>query len=86
MFHHGPPHPFRDTGAVADSLDSHPQCDCEMPFCCQQELHTQGFLAVSTGKILEYSDWASMGAMHWVVLYFSITDDGCYREHLTQHS
>jgi hypothetical protein len=86
MFPQGPPHLFRDAGAVADGLDSHPQCDHEMPFCCHQELHTQGVLAVLIGKILEDSNWASMGAMHWVILYFSITDDGCYRDHLAQQS
>jgi hypothetical protein len=85
-FHHGPLHPFGDAGVVADSLDRHPECDGKMPFCCQQELHTQGFLAVTMSKIPEDSDWASMEAMQWVILYLSITDDGCYREHLAQHS
>jgi hypothetical protein len=39
--HHEPPHPFKDAGVVADSLTA---------IRCQQELHTQGFLGVPTGK------------------------------------
>jgi hypothetical protein len=57
-----------------------------MSFYCQQELHEQGILVVPTGKIPEDSDRASMEAMQWVILYLSIADDGCYREHLAQHS
>jgi hypothetical protein len=53
-----PPHPFRDAGAVADTLDRHPQCDGEATLLCQQELHTQGFLSVCTGTNPEDSNLA----------------------------
>jgi hypothetical protein len=39
--HHGPQHPFKEAGVVANSLDRHPQCDSEVSLLCQQELHTQ---------------------------------------------
>jgi hypothetical protein len=53
--------------------DRHPQWDGEVPLRCQQELHTQGFLGVPTGKIPEDSNLASVEAMQWVhLLYLSI--------------
>jgi hypothetical protein len=60
--YHGPPHPFKDAGVVADSL-SHPQCDGEVPLRCPQELHTQEVLGVPTGKNPEDSNPASVEAM-----------------------
>jgi hypothetical protein len=55
--------------------DRHPQCDGEVPLRCQQELHTQGSLGVSTGKNPEDSNLASVEAMQWVLLYLSIGHD-----------
>jgi hypothetical protein len=52
--------------------DRHPQCDGEVPLRCQQELHTQGVLGVSTGKNPEGSNLESVEAMQWVLLYLSI--------------
>jgi hypothetical protein len=46
-----------------------------MPLRCQQELHTQGFSGVSTGKNPEDSNLASVEAMQWVLFYLS-TDRG----------
>jgi hypothetical protein len=42
---------------------------------CQQELHTQGFLGVRTGKNREDSNLVSVEAMQWVLLYLSIGHD-----------
>jgi hypothetical protein len=56
----------------------HPQFDGEVPLHCQQELHTHGFLGVSTGKNPEDSNLASAEAMQWVLLYLSISHDKCY--------
>lgn len=53
--------------------DTHPQCDSEVPLCCQQELHTQGLLGVPTGKNPENSNQVSMEAMQWACLYLSIS-------------
>jgi hypothetical protein len=43
--HHGPPHPFKDAGVVADSLTGIHSAMVK----CQQELHTQGYLGVPIG-------------------------------------
>jgi hypothetical protein len=75
--YHGPPHPFKDAGVVADSL-THPQRDGEVPLCCQQKLRTQGYLGVPKGKNPEDSNLASVEAMQWVLLYLSIGNDTCY--------
>jgi hypothetical protein len=49
-----------------------------VPLRCQQELHTQGFLGVPTGKNPEDSNLASVEAMQWVILYLSIGHGRCY--------
>jgi hypothetical protein len=46
-----------------------------VPLRCQQELLTQGFLGVSTGKNPEDSNLASVEAMQWALLYLSIGHD-----------
>jgi hypothetical protein len=46
--HHGPPHPSKDAGAVADSLTGIHSAMVK----CQQELLTQEYLDVPTGKTL----------------------------------
>jgi hypothetical protein len=51
------------------------QCNREMPLCCQQELHTQEFLGVLTGKIAENSNPSSMEAMQSFLLYLSVSHD-----------
>jgi hypothetical protein len=51
---------------------------------CQQELHTQGFLLVPTGKNQEISSLASVDAMQWVLLYPSIVHDRGSLEHIAQ--
>jgi hypothetical protein len=43
---------------------------------CQQELHTQGFSGVPTGKNPEDSNLASVEEMQWVLLYLSISQHG----------
>jgi hypothetical protein len=78
--HHGPPHPYKDAGVVADSLTGIHNA----PVKCQQELHTQGVLVVPTGKNPEDSNLASMEGMQWVLLCLSIGHDRCYWEHLAQ--
>jgi hypothetical protein len=70
----GPQHPFKDAEVVSGSLKG----DGEVPLHCQQELHTQGFLGVPTGKNTEDSNPVSVEAMQWVLLYLSIGHDRCY--------
>jgi hypothetical protein len=41
-----------------------------VPLHCQQELHTQGFLAVPTGKNAEDLNLVSVEAMQWVLLLY----------------
>jgi hypothetical protein len=49
--HHGPRHPFKDAGVVADILTGiHNAMVSEVPLRCQQELHTQRLLGVPGGK------------------------------------
>jgi hypothetical protein len=55
--------------------DRHPQCNGEVPLRCQQELHTQGFPGVPTGKHPEDSNLMSVEAMQWVLLYLSVGHD-----------
>jgi hypothetical protein len=55
--------------------DRHPQCDGEVSLRCQQELHTQGFPGVPTGKNPEDSSQVTVEAMQWVLLYMSIGHD-----------
>jgi hypothetical protein len=62
------------TEVIADSLDRHPHCDSEVSLRCEQELHTQWFFGVATGKNPEDSNLASLVAMQWgVLVYLSIT-------------
>jgi hypothetical protein len=58
--------------------DRHPQCDGEVPLCCQKELQTQGVLGVSMVKNPEDLNLVSVEAMQWVLLYFSISHDRHY--------
>jgi hypothetical protein len=58
--------------------DRHQQCTGKVPFCCQQEQHTQGFLDVLTGKIPKDSNLVSIEAMPFLVLYLSINDRRCH--------
>jgi hypothetical protein len=44
-YHHGPPHPFKDTGVVADSLTGIHNAMVKYLFV----VHTQGYLDVPTG-------------------------------------
>jgi hypothetical protein len=46
-----------------------------VPLRCQQELHTQGFLGVPTGKNPEDSNPAIVEAMQWVLLSLTIGHD-----------
>jgi hypothetical protein len=57
--------------------DKHPQCDGEVLLGCQQELHTQGFLGVLTGKNPEDSIVPSVEAMQWIHL----GHERCYISH-----
>jgi hypothetical protein len=50
----------------------HPQCDGEVPLCCQQKLHAQGRLCIRTGRNPEDSNLAGVEAMQWVLLYLFI--------------
>jgi hypothetical protein len=43
-----------------------------VPLCCQQELNTQRFLGVPTGKNPEDSNLAIMEAMQWALVYLSV--------------
>jgi hypothetical protein len=62
--------------ASCGKSDRHPQCEGEVPLRCQQELHTQGFLAVPTRKTPEDSNLVSVEAMQWALLYLSIAMTG----------
>jgi hypothetical protein len=53
-----------------------------VPLRCQQKLHTQEILNVSTGKNPEDSNLAGMEAMQWLFLYLSIDHD---ISHSTEH-
>jgi hypothetical protein len=75
--HHGQPHPFKDAGVVADSLTGIHNAMVKYLFVVN-ELHTQGFLGVPTGKNPDDSNLASVEAMQWVLLYLSIGHDRCY--------
>jgi hypothetical protein len=74
MSHHGPPHPLK----YAEVVERHPQCDGKMPLRCQQELHIQDVLGISTGKNPKDSNLAIVEAMQWVLLYLSVGHDRCY--------
>jgi hypothetical protein len=67
--HHGPPHPFKDAGVVADNL-TQPQCYGGVSLRCQQELHIQG-------KNREDPNLTSIEAMQCVLFYPSY-HDRCY--------
>jgi hypothetical protein len=60
--HHGPPHPFKDAGVVADSLTG------------IHNAMTQCLFVVN----LEDSNQADVVAVQWVLLYLSIGHDTCY--------
>jgi hypothetical protein len=72
--HRGPPYPFKDAGAVADSA----QCHGEVPLRCQQAMHTQRCLGVPTGKNPEDDNLASMEAVQWAPFFLYISHDRCY--------
>jgi hypothetical protein len=75
---HGVLHLFKDARVVAGGLNRHQQCDVEGPLRCQQEVHTQRFLGVPTGKNPEDSNLVSREATQWVLHYLSIGDDRRY--------
>jgi hypothetical protein len=77
MSHHGPPHPFKDGGAVADTLTGIHSAMVK----CQQELHTHGCVGVPTGKNTEDSSPVSVEAMQYALLCLSI---GHYIENISQ--
>jgi hypothetical protein len=64
MSHHGPPHPFRYAGVVADS------CDVEVPICSQQDLQERGIVTVTTGRNPEDSNGGNAVGppppIHWL--------------------
>jgi hypothetical protein len=72
--HHGPQHPFRDVGVLADSLTG-----------IRRELHTRGSSGAPTGKNPEDSHMVSAQAMQWFFFHLSIGHDGCYSENIAQH-
>jgi hypothetical protein len=76
--HHGLPHPLKDAGVVADSLTGIHNAMVKCLFVIQQELHTQGYLDVPTGRNPDDSNLARVEAMQWVLLYLSIGKDRCY--------
>jgi hypothetical protein len=64
--HHGPTHPFKDGGVVADSLTRIHNA---------MKLGTQGLSGAPTGKNTEDSNVASVNAMHSVLLHLFISYD-----------
>jgi hypothetical protein len=76
--HHGPPHPFKDAGVVADSLMDIHNAMVKCLFVCQKDLHTQGFLGVPTSKNRDDSNLTSVEAMQRVLLYLFIGHDRRY--------
>jgi hypothetical protein len=83
--HHGPPHPLRDVGALADSVTDVHNVMVKCLFVVNRSCIRKGFQVSSTGKNPEDSNLAwSVEAMQWV-LYLSIGHDRCYWEHPAQH-
>jgi hypothetical protein len=82
--HHGPPHPLKDVGVVADSLTGIPNAKVKCLFFVNRSCIHKG-LCVPTGKNPEDSNLVSVGAMQWVLLYPCIGHDRRYCEHLAQH-
>jgi hypothetical protein len=72
--HHGPPHPFKDAGVVADSLTGIHNAMVKCLFIVNR-ICIHGFLGVPTGKNPEDSNLASVEAMQWVLLCLSIGHD-----------
>jgi hypothetical protein len=64
--HHGPPHPFKDVGVVADSLIGIHNALVKCLFVVNRSANP------------EDSSQASMEAMQWVLLYVSIRHERCY--------
>jgi hypothetical protein len=58
--HHGPPHLFRDTGVVADSLTGIQNAMVKCLLAVNRSCITQGFLRVPTGKNIKDSNVVSM--------------------------
>jgi hypothetical protein len=67
--YHGPPHPFRDAGVVADSLTGTSLLSTGV--ACTR------VLGVPTGKNPEDSNLENMMGMQWILLYLSIRYDRC---------
>jgi hypothetical protein len=74
--HHGPPHPFRDAGAVADSLTAIHNAMVKCLFIVKRSTIHKG-VYVSPQVQIQRS-LASVEAMQLVRLYLSIGDDKCY--------
>jgi hypothetical protein len=68
---------FKDAGLVADSLTGNPECNGEVPLRCQQELHTQEFLVVPTGKNLRGFKSGERGGHAVGPLYLSVCYGRC---------
>jgi hypothetical protein len=71
--HHGPPHPYRDAGAVADNLTGIHNAMCL--FAVNRSCIHKGFLDVLTGKIPDDANLAGVEATQWVLLCLSIGHD-----------
>jgi hypothetical protein len=76
--HHGPLHPRKDGGVVADSLTGIHNAMLTCLFVVNR--NCKGFLGVPTGKNLEDSNLASVEVMQWGLLCLSIGHDSCYWE------
>jgi hypothetical protein len=77
--YHGPPHPFKDAGLVADSLTGIHNAMMRCLFVVNRScIYVLRFLGVPICKNPEDSNLASLVAMQWVLLCLSICNNRCY--------
>jgi hypothetical protein len=72
--HHGPPHPFKDAGVVADSLTGIHNAMVECLLVVNRSCIHKGF----RGSHSRIPSQVSVEAMQWVLLYLCIDYDTCY--------
>jgi hypothetical protein len=77
--HHGPPHPYKDAGAVADSLTGIHSAMVKCLSVVNRSCIDKGVQVFPQVKIqrIQICAW-SVEAMQWVLLYLSVGHDRCY--------
>jgi hypothetical protein len=71
--HHGPSHPFKDAGVVADSPTGIHSAMVKSLFILNRSGIHKGFYVFP-----EDSNLARVETMQWVLLYLSVSRDRCY--------